>query len=673
MRKMNPMSIVTILILITLFPVGSVSEPSVTEVLNQSLPADYISHAPIVITSDSDFETQGWPGEGSPEEPYKIEGLSINGSSAEICVSIEYTQAYFIIRDCHLFNGTYGIKLDNANNGLIDCNEIDNVGHGVMISESENNTVFHNTIIGELLIDSHAGIRISTDSFNTTVSTNNCTGPWLYPILIEWHENCTISNNFCSSSREESVGIFLRYALNSTLINNTCEMNTYEGIYVYGSLDCMILNNTSNMNGRTGIAIGNSENSKLINNTAISNTDYGFGIDPGEGCVFVGNTIMNNGFGIIALSGTTSNKVYGNIIGWNNIWNARDYGYGNSWDDGISIGNRWGDYTGSEIYYWISGGTVDHYPLKADIVLPVIDAPIDIEYELGTTGQYITWSPTDDHPDMYQIMRNGVVIDAGVWDGTDITHDVSGLVGGVYNYSLKVNDTCANFAFDDVLVTVPDTVVPIIEGPDDFHYEYGTTNHNIIWKVIEFNPHYFEVFRNETQIDSGQWNGSDIVISSDGLDLGTYNYTLTVSDASNNNASSTVMVSVEDTISPVISSLEDTQFTIGTTGHNLTWVLEDPNPFSYEVVMHSIVITSGTWNSTGETVTIILDYMIVGTHFITITITDLGGNEESDVVIVSILPASIATDPMLFLVIVSGGAGAVLVVIIIILVKRKKS
>lgn len=668
------MGVVVLLLLMALFPVSSVFEPSVSEVHHQSLLAAYVSHAPIVITSDSDFETQGWPGEGTPGEPYKIEGLSINGSSSEICVSIEYTQVHFIIRNCYLFNGTYGIQLDNSHNGLIEYNEIDDVGHGVMISESENNTVFHNTVIGEVSVDSHAGIRISTDSFNTTVSNNNCTGPWLYPILVEWHENCTISNNFCSSSREESVGIFLRYALNSTVLNNTCKMNTYEGIYVYGSQECKILNNTSNMNGRNGIAIGNSENSRVINNTAIGNIDYGFSIDSGDSCVFVGNTIMNNGFGIIALSGTTSHKVYGNIIGWNNIWNARDYGYGNFWDDGISIGNRWGDYTGSEVYYWISGGTVDHYPLKADIVLPVIDAPVDIEYELGTTGQYITWSPTDDHPDMYQIMRNGVVIDAGVWDGANITHNVSGLEGGVYNYSLKVNDTCANFAIDNVIVAVPDTVDPIVEGPDDFHYECGTSNHSITWTVTEFNPHYFEVFRDETQIDYGSWDDSDIVVSIDGLDLGTYNFTLTVSDASNNNASNTVMVSVLDTIEPVINSLEDIQFTVGITGHSLTWILEDINPFSYEIIMHSIVIASGAWNSTGETVTITLDSMTVGTHFITITITDLAGNEASDVVIVSVLSASTTTtDPMVFLLIVSGGAGAVIVVIVIILVKRKNS
>jgi len=231
--------------------------------------------------------------------------------------------------------------------------------------------------------------------------------------------------------------------------------------------------------------------------------------------------------------------------------------------------------------------------------------------------------------------------------------------------------------------TVHDTIEPMIDGPDDFQYESGSTNNRITWRITEVNPSSFEVTRNGTILDSGPWDGSDIVVVVDGLDFGTYNFTLVVSDTSNNNASSTVMVLVVDTINPVINSLEDTQFTIGTIGHSLTWTLQDTNPFNYEVVMDSIVIASGSWNSTGETVTIILDNMTVGTHFITITITDLAGNEASDVVIVSILPESttttdttsiIPTDSQFQLIAILGlGVGfGVLLSVIVFVVQRKR-
>ena len=40
--------------------------------------ADYEEHDPILITCDDDFSSQGWPGSGTPEAPYVIEGLSMD-------------------------------------------------------------------------------------------------------------------------------------------------------------------------------------------------------------------------------------------------------------------------------------------------------------------------------------------------------------------------------------------------------------------------------------------------------------------------------------------------------------------------------------------------------------------------------------------------------------------
>ena len=52
------------------------------------LTAAYTPHAPITITSNADFSTQGWPGSGTVDDPYVIEGLNIT-SDGNVSQSLE--------------------------------------------------------------------------------------------------------------------------------------------------------------------------------------------------------------------------------------------------------------------------------------------------------------------------------------------------------------------------------------------------------------------------------------------------------------------------------------------------------------------------------------------------------------------------------------------------------
>ena len=144
------------------------------------------------------------------------------------------------------------------------------------------------------------------------------------------------------------------------------------------------------------------------------------------------------------------------MIGWNSGFNALDNGTNNVWDDTVSIGNAWGDYTGSIPTYAIPGyaGSVDNYPRKADTENPILDHPSDIGYDLDETGYMITWNPVDAHPHSYEIYQNNSLIDDDVWDGSSISISIDGLAQGKYNYTLLVNDTCANEETDMVTIIV---------------------------------------------------------------------------------------------------------------------------------------------------------------------------------------------------------------------------
>ena len=44
----------------------------------------YVIHEPFNITSDTDFEIQGWPGNGSFSNPYMIENLNITTTNSTL-------------------------------------------------------------------------------------------------------------------------------------------------------------------------------------------------------------------------------------------------------------------------------------------------------------------------------------------------------------------------------------------------------------------------------------------------------------------------------------------------------------------------------------------------------------------------------------------------------------
>jgi hypothetical protein len=53
-------------------------------------------------------ETQPWcSGSGSWTEPYVIENVTIDGQSSDSCIEIRNSDAYFIVRNCSLYNSSF--------------------------------------------------------------------------------------------------------------------------------------------------------------------------------------------------------------------------------------------------------------------------------------------------------------------------------------------------------------------------------------------------------------------------------------------------------------------------------------------------------------------------------------------------------------------------------------
>ncbi|MFW9925678.1 MAG: NosD domain-containing protein, partial [Candidatus Thorarchaeota archaeon] len=192
-------------------------------------PSQYQPHSPIEISRNSDFDTLGFAGNGSIENPYIIANFSISSSTAT-SISIRDTTAYFIIYNCLVEAGSNGvaIQFNEVQNGRIESCEIGGGNTGIVLIES---------------------------SF------------------------CTVSNTmiyYCST------GIHLYSTNNSTIIFSRL-FNNYRSVRIDESLFCNIVNSSIYANTREAIDLGNfAFNNSIYGNSIGWNGDSGNVIDLGH-------------------------------------------------------------------------------------------------------------------------------------------------------------------------------------------------------------------------------------------------------------------------------------------------------------------------------------------------------------------------------------------------------
>jgi len=719
-----------------------------------------------------DFKNAGGcTGQGTYSDPYVIKDLIIDGGGSGSCILIENSNVYFKVKNCTVFNAGSssidgGIRLNYVENGILignNCTEI--FVYDIYLTMCNNNTISNNTVDNNLYLYNCNNTKI----LNNTVGTNFPSSSYIpNGIILGENNNITLSGNImfnggiivqgtidamlstkiditnlvngkpiiyyanktdlgpenftnagqvilvnCSDSIIKNLnfsrviaGISLNYCKNITISNIVASDNCYTGIMLYScSLincsnaqisnssmgmagiylsDCnnslisnnyvsnisygiylrlshnnTILRNTAINTTYYGILLQYSHNNTILRNTAVNTTNYGIGLWLSNYNNISKNYFAEGGYGIY-LDSSNNNTIYlNNFI--NNGLDSISYNSINTWNSSVKIaytynnknytnylGNYWDNYTGNDangdgigdIPYNIDGDK-DYCPLMEPfeeyLVVPSVDSPDDITYEEGTSGYSISWTATDNNPDSYIIYREGVVVDSGSWtSGVPITINVDGLTVGSYNYTIVVTDASNNTATDTVIVTVEDTTAPAVDSPADITYEEGTSGHSISWTATDNNPNSYIIYREGVVVDSGSWtSGVPITVNVDGLTVGPYDYTINVTDASNNNATDTVIVTVEDTTAPAVDSPADITYEEGTTGHSISWNATDNNPGSYVIYKDGIEVNSGSWTS-GIPITINVDGLTVGSYNYTINVIDVYDKSATDTVIVTV-------------------------------------
>jgi len=275
------------------------------------LKQSYTEHSTFDIEGNTDLnntaQSEGWPGDGSENDPYIIEEYQIDGMG-EACFKVYDTTDHFIIKNCYFHNGTDGVFINNVTDGILKDNiATSNSDSGLcMGGENYNNTFVNNTV--HLNED---GIQIDNVDNQNFIIDNNVTSNNDEGIFLRDSSKIKISDNRVTSS--VSKGIYLENSNDIAISNNTL-LNNYDGIYLTGS-DNNIIRNNSAHNNDNGINI-NLGQSNIIDNNNCSSNDDGIYVSDSNHDIISNNTIYHTAEGL-SLSSCSHTDIYRNVIAQN--------------------------------------------------------------------------------------------------------------------------------------------------------------------------------------------------------------------------------------------------------------------------------------------------------------------------------------------------------------------
>ncbi|MFW9959242.1 MAG: right-handed parallel beta-helix repeat-containing protein [Candidatus Odinarchaeota archaeon] len=230
-------------------------------------------HEPIIINSNSDFEAQGWAGNGTEASPYLIENLVIR--TTEMCISIQNTNAFFIIRNCILTCMPYtiaggGIYLSEVSNGLIEGCTVSNKNLGIGIQSCDH------CVVSDCILSNgkNGGCWISDSS---------------YCVIVD----CTIQDIGQPSSYGFSC--ILQNSEVCSILNCTISRGGIDGVSLLNSLDCSVRYCTITNNGENGVHVDDCTNCAITYNIISFNVGDGIQIETSSSITTDGNEFESNG------------------------------------------------------------------------------------------------------------------------------------------------------------------------------------------------------------------------------------------------------------------------------------------------------------------------------------------------------------------------------------------
>jgi parallel beta-helix repeat protein len=285
-----------------------------------------------------------------------------------------------------------GILLNQADNNVIENNNIYGNSVGVEILDSASNTIEANTLNQNMVGLYFEG---TTDGVNFDGGSN---GPFYSLSLNNIITGNTITNSIQITSNS-GVGIYLDAACeNNTFTSNIVTGNQADGIYTWKASNNTYISNTIQNNGGSGFQLMGSSGNTITGNTVNSNATYGFLIRSGAlsstNNTITGNTIDGNTTAGILLEDDADGNNYVGIVSGNTINSNKIIGTNGVITASSPVGitydlekNWWGTTVATEIVTKVSSN-VDYRPWCGE------EACVDDSVSPGVAISSLTTSPT---------------------------------------------------------------------------------------------------------------------------------------------------------------------------------------------------------------------------------------------------------------------------------------
>ncbi|MEX2717506.1 MAG: NosD domain-containing protein, partial [Candidatus Sigynarchaeota archaeon] len=189
------------------------------------------------------------------------------------------------------------------------------------------------------------------------------------------------------------------------------------------------------------------------------------------------------------------------------------------------------------------------------------------------------------------------------------------------------------------LVWAPVNTAPSIDAPTTANYTHATTGHSLSWTIHDSitGITWYWLYKDGVLVKNGSWTPiTPVSIAVDGLALGSYNYTIIVTDGYNGTANHTTVLTVLNAM-PVLSSPVDITC-MSDSYCDAYWRVTDASigHATFIIYHNGSAVYSSTWRS-GDII-YCNPPAVPGTWIVKIVVNDGLGGTASDEVIMTIIP-----------------------------------
>lgn len=432
----------------------TVSTDSIINTIDNPIVSDLTPHPSILITQDSDFTNQGWPGVGTVDIPYEIANLVITPSVGSYAINISgdvtanytivncsvegsgFANGFFLkagkalVANCNFTDVDVAIVLDSINNStIVTCDAVaTGTGFAIIIDNSQNTTINSCHLYNAGMSVTNSPLTVVSSCF---VWASNTTG-----YDISYSENCTLYGAIVIGGLGDGLVFDHCDVACGTICTVTGVSGT--GIAVLNSSDCNFISMQS-VSNNVGFLLNFTQVSTFSSISAYNNTDSGFFVMNSDDSTFSSCSSYSNGAYGLRLDSGTGNTFFGNYLGFNVLLAAIDNGTLNHWDDGgiSDIGNYWDDWDGiGNKLIPGTGGQSDHFPQHW--IFPEFTYSVPERFvEYGDNDEWVTWYFQGTNPMAYMVLKNEMLIEFDLIDSTDHVFVPIGINPvGVYNFTI---------------------------------------------------------------------------------------------------------------------------------------------------------------------------------------------------------------------------------------------